>query len=87
MTKIERDNEYHARITFERLRGNGLVFARRETLRMANKLHIDAVFGICHDTVEIWLYSRKDENRLAELWKYVSGRRFQRRILNNGWWG
>lgn len=86
MIKLERNNNHHAWLTFEGLNGNGLIFARRETLRMARRLRLVACYGWQSDTIDIGLYSKKDEKRLSELWKYCTGQRFQRRILNNGWW-
>lgn len=38
------------------------------------------------DTVVIYLYTKKDEHRLTALWQYLTGKRFQRKILNNGRW-
>lgn len=86
MIKLNRNNAHHAFLTFDGLKGNGLVFARRETLRMARRLHLVACYGYSYDTIDIGIYSKRDERRLAELWKYIRGTRFTRRVLNNGWW-
>lgn len=86
MLRITRESERVARIRFNGLCGNGLTFARRETLRAARKLHLVANRTVFCDVIEVHIYSHKDENRLNELWKYVTGKRFQRRMLNNSWW-
>lgn len=84
--KIERNREHHAWLIFEGLRGNGLIFARRETMRMARRLQLPACYGWQPDTIDIGIFTKKDERKMGELWKYVSGRCFQRRIRNNGFW-
>ena len=86
MLKLTRENERTVRIHFNGLCGNGLTYARRETLRAARKLHLVANRTVFCDVIEVKLYTRKDENRLAELWKYLCGKRFTRGIHNNGYW-
>lgn len=86
MLRLTRENERTVRIHFHGLCGNGLTFARRETLRAARKLHLVANRTVFCDVVEVHIYSHKDENRLCELWKYLCGKRFTRGIHNNGYW-
>lgn len=84
--RLTRDNTHTARVHFNGLCGNGLTYARRDTLRVARKLHLVANRTVFCDVIEVKLYTRKDENRLAELWKYLCGRKFQAKCLNNGCW-
>ena len=84
--KVKRAENHVALVSFEGLRGNGLIFARRETVRAARRLHLVCDYSFVHDTVIVSIYTARDENRLAELWKYLRGTRFQRKILNNGYW-
>lgn len=83
---IKRTGDFSARICFDGLRGNGLRYATRETLRFARKIHLVCDYTVFCDTVVIYLYTRRDERRLTDLWQYLTGKRFQRKILNNGRW-
>lgn len=74
-------------IRFVALEGNGRVFARREIVRMAKKLHLQAwSMPPYDDRVYVTVRSRRDKERWWELIKYINGKRFNRRCTNNGWW-
>lgn len=78
------DDTYRS-INFLHLCGNGRRFACREICRMCRKLHI--VYSTNHfDSVTVFLYTRKDRNRYEELCKWLSGKTFNHRCLNNGYW-
>lgn len=71
----------------KKLYGNGAVFAYREALRAAKKLHmVTKEYGIERGSFCVRIATNKDVKRLEELWKYLTGKKFNRRILNNGWW-
>lgn len=84
---------YPCGVTTERdhrvLHGNGTKFAYREALRTAKRLHMTT----CEtkESAQFYYFSvrittNKDVKRLEELWKYLTGKQFNKRILNNGWW-
>lgn len=71
----------------KKLYGNGAVFAYREALRMAKKLHmVTKEYDIERRSFCVRITTNKDVKRLEELWKYLTGKTFNKRILNNGWW-
>lgn len=69
-----------------KLHGNGAKFAYRETLRMAKKLHMVTDESKTKQFFRVRITTNKDVTRLEELWKYLTGKKFNKRILNNGWW-
>lgn len=69
-----------------KLRGNGAKFAYREALRAAKKLHMVTDENAKMSFFRVRITTNKDVKRLEELWKYLTGKRFNKRILNNGWW-
>lgn len=66
--------------------GNGAKFAYREALRAAKKLHMVTDESRTKRFFHVRITTNKDVKRLEELWKYLTGKRFNKRILNNGWW-
>lgn len=69
-----------------RLCGNGAVFAYRAALRTAKRLHMVTSESKTKRFFHVRITTNKDVKRLAELWKYLTGKRFNKKILNNGWW-
>lgn len=70
-----------------KLHSNGAKFAYRAALRAAKKLHMVTDENANNDFFHVRITTNKDVKRLEELWKYLTGRTFNKRILNNGWWG
>lgn len=68
------------------LHGNGAKFAYREALKMAKKLHMVMEENVEKRFFRVRITTNKDVKRLEELWKYLTGKKFNKRILNNGWW-
>nr|WP_297934585.1 hypothetical protein [uncultured Lachnoclostridium sp.] len=69
-----------------KLHGNGAKFAYREALRAAKRLHMVTDETPKNNFFRVRITTNKDVKRLEELWKYLTGKRFNERILNNGWW-
>lgn len=69
-----------------KLHGNGAKFAYRAALRAAKKLHMVTDENANNDFFRVRITTNKDVKRLEELWKYLTGKTFNKRISNNGWW-
>lgn len=75
---------YGRHIDYSYLRGNGRIFARREIARRAKALRLECSTDSFATTV--YIHTKRAERRFGELEKYLRGKQFRRRVLNNGWW-
>ena len=83
--KIE-PTSWGVHIDYSYLRGNGRIFACREIARRAKALRLDCEVGAGMSSMSVYIHTRRAARRCEELEKYLCGKQFQRRILNNGWW-
>lgn len=70
-----------------KLHDNGARFAYKEAIRKAKSLHLRVYENEDKNSFDIRVVYHKEVHRLEELWKYLTGKTFNKRILNNGWWG
>lgn len=69
-----------------KLHGNGARFAYKEAIRKAKSSHLRVYENEDENSFDIRVVYHKEIHRMEELWKYLTGKTFNKRILNNGWW-